>query len=1635
MLTFFNRYSSIRSLSANNSSHIATQEVRFHFLARAFRHRRHYLTSTIVLSLLLLFSASVSASVPNRTIAASTPSRFDFEYKTNQYIDVVGQYDGAVKAVAVRGDIVYVGVGPRIIVLDVHDVTEPKEVGKSDVLPELVEDILINGDHAFVANGAAGVQVLSLATLSRPAQIARIDTDGHVHSLALFENYLLIADGPAGMKIVDITAPAAPVPLSVYDTADNAVDVATSNHYSYVADENSGLYVFDIRDPAEPRLLTIYNPAGFETAVEAIGSWVYLAASKYGVLSVDMSTPTSPITVSAWALDTYSGVSDMTLNGGFLYVIDNAFDYGLSILDVRDPTRIAQRGYRYRMKKALNVAVEGGFAFATELGGSLRGEPYGDAGLRILDVRSPDNPRLVGTYEPLTRVLDVVIQNDFVYVADEASGFSIIDMSDPSQPEQITADLLSGGGAQTVVLDDEYAYISGIDQGAPLRILDVRNVNNVQFIGQFDHYYNDILVKDDYLYGVNNFRGLDVVNIRNPESPILIGHLELPGILSAGDISNNNLYLGGYSGFFVIDARDANNPRVVSQHDDMRGVHDVAVTDNYALVTGISVGTVVFDISEPANPIRIAEYDINGEGIAIYGSNAYIAAGFSGLHVLDIGDPRSPRLIASYDTAGYALDVSISADHVYLADRDGGVYIFYPPYTIRGRVINGVTNRALAGVMISNGPGKVAVTDSDGNYVMTGVPAGTYTMTASLPGWTFAPDPLPNTHHSQPVVITVPPGNKDVDFKGYDHEPIVFVHGWQGGLDPLCPNHDKRFFQEMDSYFENVDNYLVTAGYYVKHASLMTWTCWTESLGDNAVWLKDTIDRAKTATGRDSVILIAHSMGGLVSRAYIENDRYLQDGNEDVSKLITFGSPHLGVPADIMAVVIGRFEGVMGLSSYCAIYGPAVCEFTTTGMTVFNMFHTSRQGVEYYLVSGAAQFENLNTFGRLAFTALGGALGDGNDAAVRQSSGLGLEGNHYRLPTDEAHRISVGAPNYFSNRNGGESLSYRECLIPVLLDDDADTTCGEKSTFTSASQSSDTPLAVHTPLQYGTLLPGGASEHGLILEGGSTMIATRWLTGTVDVILVDPSGIVIDPAYADDHPNQVRYDADAGIAIYNLAGAKPGVWRVRLQAGSDFPDEGVSYNLLAFIDSAQTLSVEVDRLWYNTGDIALVTVSLSPPPVTAEISATILLADDVSEMVELAAVGGGKYQGSYTIPNVPGYAEARFIATGSLANGIPFERGKSTIFQISPNSAALSGVYSDTPLLRSPGSNYYGSLNVTNGITASIATTVTLSADLVDENGMVVAHANSTTAVNPGDSSLNLYFSGEDIYAARRDGPYILTHVLLVDQRGAALVLDQADDVHVTAGYTYMDFWLGDVFLPLILRQAHHVHGTTPTPTATLTPTTPAPTYTSTPSPTVTPTFQPSATPTRTPTSTYTPTPSLTPSPTPTVTPESSSDPVVFVEIEEGSIIQPLAIGSDSDASSCKYIRTIDDWSNGSVQLNFEVPSGGEYYLWARARGQGWGTNSFFMAVDNANEIHFEIVPVNETDWIWDWQRLYQEDGNFPFYLTAGQHTIRFRSREADADLDAFVVARSQEFEPDEITTCDQALANLIEFEERAWFI
>lgn len=118
--------------------------------------------------------------------------------------------------------------------------------------------------------------------------------------------------------------------------------------------------------------------------------------------------------------------------------------------------------------------------------------------------------------------------------------------------------------------------------------------------------------------------------------------------------------------------------------------------------------------------------------------------------------------------------------------------------------------------------------------------------------------------------------------------PAIIIPGIMGSaevsgvwkLDPILHTYD--------DLFESLE-----ANGYTKNKNLFEFPYdWENSNKISAIELKTKIDSITSDTKISKVDLIAHSMGGLMARQYIEGDNY---GN-NVDNLITLGTPHHGSP-------------------------------------------------------------------------------------------------------------------------------------------------------------------------------------------------------------------------------------------------------------------------------------------------------------------------------------------------------------------------------------------------------------------------------------------------------------------------------------------------------------------------------------------------------------------------------------------------------------------------------------------------------------------------------------------------------------------------------------------------------------------
>jgi hypothetical protein len=588
---------------------------------------------------------------------------------------VVGQIGGPTQAVAVQGDYAYVGVGLRLIVLDVTNPITPTEVGSTPPFPYFVEDIALSGTRAYVAAGGAGLRIVDISNPGNPTEVGAWDSPGYAEGVAVEGNIAYLADGPYGLRVVDVTDPAHPTPVGVAYDMNYALNVAVSGSYAYLAAAGAGLLVTDISDPVQPLEIGTLDTPGYAYGIAISGNLAYVADGWEGLRIVNISQPGDPGEVGA--CDTPGWALDVAVSGTLAYVADGA--NGLRLVDVSDPANPQELGAYESANPARRVAVAGSTAYVADP----------QQGLHLVDLAEPGQPARLGLYSPLTDAQYVAAMGGYAYVAAGFQGLRVIEVADPTHPHEAGAYDTGSGYANGVAVSGTYAYLA-ILMGGPvdLYVLDISDPTDPQQVAAFDlgwptdwGPFRQMVLAEDILY-VADEAGVGLIDVHEPAAPLALGHLTLdPERLMATTglaVSGTLAYVAHASyGLKIVDVSDPLNPTLLSAYMPPGGCTAGAVAGSFLYTVNGTVGLHIVDVHNPAQPAGMGTIDTPGfsNNVVVAGDLAFVSDGGSGVQVVDVSDPASPSLVGSCDTVGFAWQSVLSGSTLYVADHQGGLAV------------------------------------------------------------------------------------------------------------------------------------------------------------------------------------------------------------------------------------------------------------------------------------------------------------------------------------------------------------------------------------------------------------------------------------------------------------------------------------------------------------------------------------------------------------------------------------------------------------------------------------------------------------------------------------------------------------------------------------------------------------------------------------------------------------------------------------------------------------------------------------------------------------------------------------------------------------------------------------------------
>lgn len=469
--------------------------------------------------------------------------------------------------------------------------------------------VAIDGDFAYLAAGS-----LHVIDISNSADLKRTASYGSIHlanDVVIDDHKVYVIDGHQGLHILDISDAGHPHQVGSCDIAGWPTDIAVSGDYAFVGHSDERLSVIDVSDPAHPLELGAYVNSSIANSwiedVAVYGDHVFLAHRAGGLVVIDISDPENPQRVGGHAFANWA--FNVEVFADYAYVLAG---YNLHVLDIRNPQLPVIVATYDANATTSNVTFENGYAYLLS----------GTYWLDVLDVRDPRNLIQMGRFNTGTSPVDVVVSGGKAFVAEQTAnweaGMRVVDVGDPSVPTLLGEIEIKQTGSRRVVLAGEYAYLFSNQHGElRTQVFDVSNPSRPELITELDPSVAELLsggtLNGDRLYSARG-NTVYVSDLSDPAHPQHLGQYESTfGAVGGFSVSGNHVSIsGGEQGFEIVDVTNPISPTLVTTFTSVEQVFSIAVKGNSAFLGTTGEGSDYYcqliDITVPGEPVSLGKY-------------------------------------------------------------------------------------------------------------------------------------------------------------------------------------------------------------------------------------------------------------------------------------------------------------------------------------------------------------------------------------------------------------------------------------------------------------------------------------------------------------------------------------------------------------------------------------------------------------------------------------------------------------------------------------------------------------------------------------------------------------------------------------------------------------------------------------------------------------------------------------------------------------------------------------------------------------------------------------------------------------------------------------------------------------------
>lgn len=308
--------------------------------------------------------------------------------------------------------------------------------------------------------------------------------------------------------------------------------------------------------------------------------------------------------------------------------------------------------------------------------------------------QSNDVLELVHQFPIVGNPLDISIDGNNAYIAQDQGGISILNLSDFTQKWYTTIGSDDGSVRDlvkvrkiSVVGEHKFLFYFDIGGADDIPIVDITDTDSLKVFDAITGATQGIT--DMGFYALSTPQGNNIVETcYTAGTSIYYGRYNgtlwmgqdfeiiAPVSTSGVTMDANYLYVAAQQHGLLVYRRS--DQQRVGQLALTGEAQKVRVSGNYAYVAGRQGGFHVVDISDPANPTKTYSYDTTGYASSVDVAEGYaaVSSGSGGVYLFDLGSPSQPKLVQRLTESGYTNNAKIHNGKLIVAARDMGIMVY-----------------------------------------------------------------------------------------------------------------------------------------------------------------------------------------------------------------------------------------------------------------------------------------------------------------------------------------------------------------------------------------------------------------------------------------------------------------------------------------------------------------------------------------------------------------------------------------------------------------------------------------------------------------------------------------------------------------------------------------------------------------------------------------------------------------------------------------------------------------------------------------------------------------------------------------------------------------------------------------------